>query len=201
MNTLAAQYLAGLKEAYIDNNAQETWEHFETIKHGAAKENLDTLKDLYPEIPDVLIELLEYVDGTYFRKYAEEKVLLYFLGSDVEEYPYYLLSSQEMIGNQHIGVKYYSDFIVREFDEVEMDDKITDKVDGLKWLHFSDCMNNGGTSQIFVDFSPSPKGKSGQVIRFLHDPDSFIVIADNFEDYLKNLMNNEYDFIDEDTLD
>jgi cell wall assembly regulator SMI1 len=106
-----------------------------------------------------------------------------------------------MIENQHIGVEYYSDFIVRKFAEVEMDDRITDKVEGLKWLHYSDCMNNGGTSQLFIDFSPSPKGKSGQVIRFLHDPDSFIVIADNFEDYLKNLMNNEYDFIDEDSLD
>jgi hypothetical protein len=78
MNNLVADYLAGLKQAYIDNNAQETWEHFETIKHGAAKEDVDTLKVLYPEIPDVLIELLEYVDGTYFREYAGEKVLLFF---------------------------------------------------------------------------------------------------------------------------
>ncbi len=201
MDALVVKYLAGLKQAYINNNAQESWEHFESIKHGAASENITALKALYPDIPDALIGLLEYADGTYFREYAGEKVLLFFLGSDVEEYPYYLLSSQEMIDNQHIGVEYYSDFIVREFEEAEIDDRITNKTDGLKWLHFSDCMNNGGTSQLFIDFSPSPKGKSGQVIRFLHDPDSLIVIADSFEEYLNYLMANKYDFIDEETLD
>ncbi|MEI6865261.1 SMI1/KNR4 family protein [Flavicella sp.] len=71
----------------------------------------------------------------------------------------------------------------------------------MKWLHFSDCINNGGTSQLFIDFSPSTKGKKGQVVRFLHDPDQFKVIADSFETYLKKLMDNEYDFIDEDDLD
>jgi cell wall assembly regulator SMI1 len=62
-------------------------------------------------------------------------------------------------------------------------------------------MNNGGTSQLFIDFSPSADGKKGQVVRFLHDPDEFSVIADSFDAYLKNLMDNEYDFINEDMLD
>jgi hypothetical protein len=39
------------------------------------------------------------------------------------------------------------------------------------------------------------------VVRFLHDPDEFSVIADSFEEYLKKLMDNEYDFINENTLD
>ena len=82
-----------------------------------------------------------------------------------------------------------------------MDDKITNETETIKWLHFSDCMNNGGTSQLFIDFSPSAKGKKGQVVRFLHDPDEFKVIADSFDDYLKKLMDNGYDFINEDILD
>ena len=61
-------------------------------------------------------------------------------------------------------------------------------------------MNNGGTSQLFIDFTPSEQGKKGQIIRFLHDPDEFRVIAENFEEYLQKLIDNEYDFINEDII-
>jgi hypothetical protein len=202
MNTVE-KYIIGLKKAYFDNDAKESWEHFENIKHGASKKDIAELKKVYPNVPETLIHLLEYVDGTYWREYAGEKIAFYFLGSDVEEYeyPYYLLSSKKMIENQHIVTEYYSDCLERKYNEVEVDDKITSKVETVKWLHFSDCMNNGGTSQLFIDFSPSEKGKKGQIVRFLHDPDEFAVIADSFEDYLRMLIYNEYAFINEDTIE
>ena len=74
-------------------------------------------------------------------------------------------------------------------------------LDKLDWLHFSDCCNNGGTSQLFIDFSPSAKGKKGQVLRFLHDPDEMAVVADSFDEYLQMLIDNEFDFINEDTIE
>lgn len=199
MNSTAAQYLTGLKKAYLDNNGQEDWNHFEKIKHGLDAKDIEKLKKLYPDIPEALINLLEFVDGTYWREYQGEKIAFYFLGSDVPEYPYYLLSSKQIIENKNKALN-YSDYIQREFDEVDVDEKITNKTDLLKWLHFSDCMNNGGTSQLFIDFSPSEKGKKGQIIRFLHDPDELVVIADSFEEYLIKLMENEYEFISEDFL-
>ncbi|WP_027387985.1 SMI1/KNR4 family protein [Chryseobacterium gregarium] len=201
MNPTAQQYLSGLKKAYYENEAEESWVHFEKIRHGAAEENIKKLTGLYPDIPDALVSLLNYVDGTYWREYEGEKIAFYILGSDMEEYPYYLLSSAEMIENHYIAVKYYSDYIERKYEEVEIDEKITDTAKDLKWLHFSDCMNNGGTSQLFIDFSPSEKGTKGQIVRFLHDPDEFSVIADSFEDYLQMLMDKDYDFINEDLLE
>lgn len=197
----AEKYITGLKEAYLNNNATEDWNHFDSIKHGSAKEDLEKLRNLFPDIPQSLIELLQYVDGTYWREYQGEEIAFYFLGSDLGEYPYYLLSSGEMIENQNLAKDYYSDYINREFDGVEIDERINNKTEDLKWLHFSDCMNNGGTSQLFVDFSPSEKGKRGQIVRFVHDPDEFLVIADSFEEYLKMLIENGYDFINEDLLD
>ena len=198
---IVKQYLAGLEKAYFDNGAKETWEHFEKIKHGATNEDIEKIKNLYPEVPNSFISLLEFVDGTYWREYKGEEITLYFLGSDVEEYPYYLLSSREIVENQNQAIEYYSDYIERKYEEVEIDEKITNQPNSLKWLHFSDCMNNGGTSQLFIDFSPSEKGKKGQIVRFLHDPDEFSVIADSFEEYLKKLIDNEYDFINEDILE
>lgn len=197
--TISEKYITRLKQAYYDQGAAEMWNQFEKIKHGAAPEALEALKKNYPEIPSALTGLLEYVDGTYWREYAGEEIAFYFLGSDMEEYPYYLLSSKEILADY--GAKFYADYIERKYEEVVIDEKITDKATALNWLHFSDCMNNGGTSQLFIDFSPSEKGKKGQIVRFLHDPDELLVIADSFEDYLEKLMDKNYDFIQEDLLD
>ena len=108
-----------------------------------------------------------------------------------------MLSSKQILENVNEAKEYYSDYIERKYDGVYIDDKITSQSRSIKWLPFSDCMNNGGPSQLFLDFSPSKKGKNGQVVRFLHDPDELRVIAESFEDYLNILMDNGYDFISE----
>ena len=78
---------------------------------------------------------------------------------------------------------------------------ICDDLDKLNFLHFSDCCNNGGTSQLFIDFSPSASGKKGQVVRYLHDPDELVIVADSFDEYLQMLIDQDYLFINEDSMD
>ncbi len=199
-NALVQQYLARLQQAYADRNGRQLWEHFEQVKHGATPENIKALRRIYPQIPAALITLLEYADGTYHREYAGERVNLYFLRSDVEQYPYYLLSSQEMAENRNLAAECFGDYVARRYEGVEVDDRITRKPNRLNWLHFADCINNGGTSQLFIDFSPSPTGTPGQVVRYLHDPDEIKVLADSFEAYLQMLMDGGYDFIQVDML-
>ncbi|MFC5044840.1 SMI1/KNR4 family protein [Aquimarina hainanensis] len=201
MNSIVKTYIKGLKNAYFDNKGQKDWEHFEKVISGATQENVAMLRQMYPEISDALIGLLEYVDGTYWRTYGETEITFFMLGSDVYEYPYYLLSSNEIIENKNQAQEYYADYIEERYEGIVIDEKITNEADKMNWLHFSNCMNNGGTSQLFIDYSPSEKGKKGQVIRFLHDPDEFKVIADSFEEYLKKLMDNTYNFIHEDSME
>jgi len=193
---IAEKYIKGISEAYIKTGRTEEWDEFVDTMHGASDEDLQEIKNIYPDCPSSLLALLKFADGTYYRKYGDKTVLLYFLGSDVEkyQYPYYLLSSKEIIKNQHIA-RGFSDDIEGAYDRVGVDDKITDKTDVIKWLHFSDCMNNGGSSQLFIDFSPSASGKTGQIVRFLHDPDELVVIADSFDSYLEMLIKNDYAFI------
>ena len=74
---IVKQYLAGLEKAYFDNGAKETWEHFEKIKHGATNEDIEKIKNLYPEVPNSFISLLEFVDGTYWREYKGEEITLH----------------------------------------------------------------------------------------------------------------------------
>lgn len=197
---IAQKYVDGLKKAYLENGGENQWNNFEKVMHGASKEDIEKLRVYYPDIPNSLLQLLEIVDGTYWRKYAEEKVTLFFLGSDIEEYPYYLLSAQQMMDTKDDFGEWGDYLISREYDDIPVDEGISDDPDKLCWLHFSDCMNNGGTSQLFIDFSPSSKGKKGQVLRYLHDPDELVIIADSFDAYLQMLMDEEYDFITEDLI-
>ena len=198
--TLVEQYLEGLKQAYIDNGGEEAWQNLMATAHGATEADLQALRNRYPQVPESFLDLLRHIDGTYWRDYEKGTVSDLILGADEEmgDYPYYLLSAKQIVATQNEAFDFYADYINREYEEVEIDNRITSDASQLhNWLHFSDCMNNGGTSQLFIDFSPSVTGKVGQVVRFLHDPDEMVVIANSFDDYLKMLMKNGYCFVDE----
>lgn len=47
---------------------------------------------------------------------------------------------------------------------------------------------------MYLDFSPAEGGKMGQVVRYVHDPDSFEVIASSFDEYLQQLVEGDYEF-------
>ena len=199
MDAIVQKYLTCLKDAYYEQRAGKEWEDFEKVVHGASREDINALRKLYPDIPESLVQLLEFADGTYWREYAGKTIGFYFLGSDLEEYPYYLLSAQQM--TEIRTMDWLEDYIDRAYgDAVEIDDKIIDDSEKMKWLHFSDCMNNGGTSQLFIDFTPSNAGIKGQIIRYVHDPDELAVIADSFDEYLEMLIESGCDFINEDTI-
>ena len=197
---IAKKYIEELKKTYYENGGKEVWDNFEKIKEGVTEENIKKLKEEFLEVPDSLIELLKIVDGTYHREYQGQRIAFYLLGSDVMGYPYYLLSSSQILENKKDGYYLFGGYIDEEYEDVEVDEKITDDSEKIKWLHFSDCMNNGGTSKLFIDFSPSEKGKKGQIVRYLHDPDEIKVIADSFNEYLEKLMEYGLDFISEDTI-
>lgn len=201
--SLARRYVKGLARAYRQAGAGELWDEFFAAAHGVKAKNRKRLKRIYPELPESLAELLSIVDGSYWRKYQGRKFALYFLGSDLEEYPYYLLSAKQMRKDRELARRYYGDYVDRLFDmeDIPIDPRIIHDSKKMRWLHFADCMNNGGTSQLFLDFSPSERGRAGQVVRFLHDPDELAVIADSFDDYLQMLIDGEFNYINKDTVE
>lgn len=128
MQDIVRRYIEGLERAYYNNDGEAEWNEFVGVKEGASDENIAQIKDLFPEVPESLLELLGYADGTYFRTYNGTKISLYFLGSDLEEYPYYLLSSEQIIQNKSLAQEWYADYVNREFDpaDIPIDDKIID---------------------------------------------------------------------------
>ena len=203
---IAEKYFDGLKDAYCSRGGIDEWRPFERAIRGISDENKSELMKVFPDIPESLIDLLRRVDGTYWRKYLKGEVAFYILASDVDdgEYPYYLYSSQQMIDQKHVSYNDdFADLIGSYLEDMEnerglfVDEKI--RIDGapLLWLCFSDCMNNGSVSSLYIDFTPSDKGVKGQIIRYLQDPEELRVIADSFDEYLEKIIEKEYAFIRE----
>lgn len=184
-------FLDGLKERLSEDDRLSL-----SYATGASATQLARLKRRYPYCPESLLELLSLINGTYWQEYEEHTITVLMLGSDVFEYPYYLKSVEQILEENNYGDsinEIYGDY---DDDMPELVDNAIDPDINIDlWLCFSDCMNNGGTSRLYIDFNPAKTGKPGQIIRFLHDPDSYKVIAESFDEYLQMLINDDYSFI------
>lgn len=190
-DTIVTRFLAGLNEHLPEEDVVNL-----SYATGASQLQIGQLIARYPGCPKSLIELLSVINGTYWQKYGEHEIAVLILGSDVTEYPYYLKSVEQILEeNSHSGS---INEIYKEYRHVFpnlVEPAIDADANIDKWLCFSDCMNNGGTSSLYIDFNPTAVGKKGQIVRFLHDPDSFKVIANSFDDYLQKLIDDNYSFV------
>lgn len=191
---LVERFLSGLIPRLPEDDAPQ-WAWTE----GASDTDLQRLRAQWPQVPDSLVELLARVDGTHFREYPKGEVCVLMLGSDVGDYPYYLRSIGQIFEDQQQW-----DDSIRSIYEEWLDEEpeilgagIDADLPMSRRLCFSHCMNNGGTSMLYLDFDAAPGGTVGQVVRYLHDPDSYVVIAPSFDAYLQQLIDREYSFIDE----
>ena len=191
---LVDRFLSGLIPRLPEEDAPQ-WAWTE----GASEADLQRLRAQWPQVPGSLVELLSRVDGTHFRDYPKGEVCVLMLGSDVGDYPYYLRSIAQIFEDQ----QHWDDSIRSIYEEwLEEDPEILGAgIDAdlpmSRRLCFSHCMNNGGTSMLYLDFDPAPGGSVGQVVRYLHDPDSYAVIAPSFDAYLQELIDRDYSFLDE----
>ncbi|OBV40396.1 SMI1 / KNR4 family (SUKH-1) [Janthinobacterium psychrotolerans] len=173
------------------------------LASGASDEQLGQLRQAYPLCPDTLLQLLAIYNGTYHQQYAGGKVSVYLLGSDSYEYPYYLSSVGQMLADQQSRQRSIAEIYGHHLDQDPgiVDARIDATIRQGQRLCFSHCMNNGGSSVLYVDFNPSASGKVGQVVRFMHDPDNYQVIADSFDAYLQLLIDGDYGFLAEENFD
>lgn len=200
MATTTTKYLQGLRQAFADHDGAELWERFERVRRGATPEEIERLKKAYPKVPEGLVELLEFVNGTYYQTFAGVANCCFtLLGAEEEGAEYDLYSVEQMIkgGREEFG--YITDRLDgKARGEMEVDPKITNRRKEVCWLGFA---AGGGSEQLFVDFSPARGGRCGQIVSFLHDPDELVVLAESFDEYLEMLMERGYDFIDEEVVD
>ena len=191
------------------------------MAHGASDADLARLRTAYPSCPEVLVELLRRVDGTDFgvlgsdvedggfrycltsvdqilKNTADDrrsKTIREVYGDDLEEWmPVVRVETMAHYRAANaIGVDAFHK--LHGYGKGNLDDRIDPDIPMNRWLHFADdWANNGGSSQLFVDFDPLGDGHVGQIVRYLHDPDSYAVIADSFDEYLQQLIDAGYPF-------
>lgn len=188
VKSIAEKYIHGLKEKYYKVDYSK-WEEFESSRLGAHNSFIKDLIVKYPEVPKSLIDLYEYTDGS---------ISMYFLGSDIKGYPYYFNTLLDISMGSSVLKSVFRTIDEHKENNTKIDERINKDTSKLHWLYFSDCMNNGENSRLFIDFTPSDKGQVGQVIRYSKDTNEFVVIANSFDEYLRFLIDNNYDFIGDD---
>ncbi len=193
--TLVERHLEKVR-LHLDEENQSQW----AVLRGATAQALAQLKGRYPQCPTELQQLLNRVDGTYWKKYDGQMVNLLLLASDVgEDFGYYLLSCEQMLEEQRFGDSIsdiYGEWLGQE-DVIQVDQRIDTTIAMSERLCFAHCLNNGGTSRLYIDFHPAPSGVCGQVVRYLHDPDSYIVLANSFAEYIAGVLESNYAFVSE----
>ena len=191
------QYLTGLRQALPPAPRQRL-----AGAAGASVEQLQSLLQAFPHCPASLLALLTQVNGTHWDDDDDVDTAVPVLGADeaMGGFPYFLRSVEQILEDRAM----YSESIEDTYGDLSGDDFLTldSRIDrhasGAERLCFANCMNNGGTSMLYLDFAPAAGGTAGQVIRFLHDPDEYLVIAASFDDYLQLQIHQEYDFVDPD---
>jgi hypothetical protein len=187
--SLAETYIRCIVAAYEKKKM-----HLFEMVHGASEEDLRQLKSAYPDVPESLVYILSLVDGTYYRKYNNDTVTLYMFDGEL---PYYLDSVKDMLKGKNAKDS-LEDIYEGEYVGEVVGPGIDAKAPIGKRLHISDCMNNGGSSQLFIDFCPAMDGVKGQIIRCVHDPDEYTVIAENFDTFLQQQLDRGFGFIEND---
>ncbi|BBG30359.1 SMI1/KNR4 family protein [Zymobacter palmae] len=185
-------------ESALNEEERSAW----AAIRGASETELARLLEAYPQCPAMLVDLLRKIGGTYHRRYPDGYVAQPIFGSDVgEDFGYYLLSCDDMLDERR-----YADTIAERYSEFMGQPDIIDVAPEIdihtpmnQWLCFAHCINNGGTSMLYIDVTPTDKGTVGQVVRYLHDPDSYIVLASSFPAYIAQLIEGDYGYVsDED---
>ncbi len=195
MNTLVDNYFQGLKEVYKEKKGDD----IKFITH-ATEDEIDLIKKNYPGVPNEFVDFLKRTDG----KISEENYAYRPTMFSIHEgnLTYHMCSINKML--EHAQYKdqtlaeLYPWFLEKDVDDCE---SATPEMDlyipiGDRLL-FASC----DYSELYIDLKPSPLGKVGQIIRYLHDPDSYSFVCNSFSELLKESIDTNFEyFFDEHEL-
>lgn len=177
--------LEGLLNEKVSEERMKCYENYKQIQ-GATDEELKRLEEKYNiELPKTFKEFYKYKNGSGYHFH-----ILYpnYEGDHIE--PFYLFSIDEIIEEKE---NYYNEdeLMSDYYDEEEideLDERIKPYLKNKNWIPFASLA--GGSLNLLLDYDPTDKGKKGQVISYIHDPDFIYFIADDFEEMLESSNRN-----------
>ena len=196
---IVVKYIEKLESKYLslpeDDEKRKKFIEFKNSKKGISKEEKEELLKEYPDIPKSLIKLLEYSDGspnddlTFFETnvFSEYKDAPY-SWSDGE----YILNSCSVMKESKKHISWFENRI-NDKDDTVVDDRVKTDIENIKWVEIGQ-MQNTVPCYLFIDFTPSEKGKVGQVmlVEVFDENMGIFVIADSFDDFLIKIIENDF---------
>lgn len=180
-------YIEGVNSKYHESEKKI----LESIESASEKE-INFLASAYPNMPIELIELLKRINGS--------RSLPFFPTDSEDSIAYDFCSIERMLAHaQHdtswINLYWDEDSEFDKEDILDDDELFAEEINPealcKDWLLFAD----NGNSRLFIDFNPSDDGTMGQVVRYIHDPDMYDVVADNFSTYLQMIIDSDFEYL------
>jgi cell wall assembly regulator SMI1 len=168
-----------------DDEEKEYFNGYKMLK-GASNNEINTFeKDFNIKLPEDFKEYYKIKNGS---KYPFE--LLYITNNSNNCIPFTIMSIEDIKDTK----KYFcerDELLGNYYDTEEikkLDIRIKPYLFNKRWFPFAQMA--GGDLYLLLDFDPTEKGKIGQIIFYVHDPDFIYYIAESFGELLKDTMKN-----------
>lgn len=195
------EFIQKLEKKYLslpeDDEYRKEFIELQNNRNLLSKEDKNQLLKEYPKTPSSLIKLLEKFGST------SERDLPIFSTNSFSQYkdiPYSWEDGKYVL-NSYAGMIHEQKYLLLLQDRINdeentLDDKIRTDLNNVKWLAIGQ-MTNTVPAYLYIDFTPSEKGKVGQVIilQVLDENIGAFVIADSFDDFLRNIINSGFEFL------
>lgn len=169
----------------VSRNRIEEYENYKNIK-GCNIDELNRFEERYSiKLPDDFKEFYKYKNGSGYHFH-----ILYPNCEEDHIEPFYLFSLDKIIeekdnffDSNELMNEYYDE------DEIsELDKRIKPYFANKNWIPFATLA--GGSLYLLLDYDPTEKGKKGQIISYIHDPDFVYYVAEDFTELLKQSNDN-----------
>ena len=189
MSDIVNDYINGLIKAHKEKNKD-----INLITH-ASENEIKRIRNLYPDVPEDFIDFISKTDGVTVDKdgFSHRPSLFSIYEGHVT---YRMVSINEIIHDAESGditlAEIYPWFLDEDADDdesacVEMDlhARIGDRI------LFAE---NSGVYALYIDLKPSKLGTVGQIISYVHDPDSYSLVCNSFSDLLKQSVDSDFKY-------
>ena len=184
INDLLKEIEIFFAENITDDEEKEYFEEYKKLK-GA---NIDEIEAL--EI-DFDLKLQEDFKDYYRTKNGSEYPFSLLYTTFKNSYIPFTIMSIEDIKNTKKCFCERDELLENHYEKEKiekLDNRIKPYLFNKKWFPFAQVV--GGSLYLMLDFDPTEKGKTGQIIFYIHDPDFIYYITESFTELLKDTINN-----------
>lgn len=195
MGTFVDNYVQGLFNSYNERNK----ECFKLITP-ASDEKINLLRSIYPNIPSELISLLNIVNGSHYSPEKYIRGLDFFqLYPDTDQTRYSFCTIEEMLAYEAEGDYSWLSLCWDEastWNKEDVMEMFDEDVNPEALIRERILFAETDYSQLYIDFNPSEFGTMGQIVAYIHDPDSYFKIAESFSEFLKSHIDSNFEFFE-----